>query len=286
MAIQMTNYADHAHLLHDRISAFRKGHSTTTALMGVRDDIRYAMKRKEVTLMALADFSKAFDTIYPSIIAIHEKNKATDAPLCFNFEHINQAQVERALLDVNVRKSCGHDMLSPRLVKESASVIAKPITNILNTSIEQGCFPNAWKMGQVTPLFKKDDESNKANYRPVTVLPVLNNIYERLLAAQLGEFYSAILSDFISSYRKFYSCETALLRLTEDWRRMRDRGELVAIVSMDLSKAFDVIQHDLLLAKLKASGVGEGSCLLQRGGHQKRSSTRERYRTNVFQYIY
>ena len=63
MAIQMTNYADHAHLLHDRISAFRKGHSTTTALMGVRDDIRYAMKRKEVTLMALADFSKAFDTI-------------------------------------------------------------------------------------------------------------------------------------------------------------------------------------------------------------------------------
>ena len=63
VAIQMTNYADHAHLLHDRISAFRKGHSTTTALMGVRDDIRYAMKRKEVTLMVLADFSKAFDTI-------------------------------------------------------------------------------------------------------------------------------------------------------------------------------------------------------------------------------
>ena len=106
-------------------------------------------------------------------------------------------------------------------------------------------------MGQVALLFKKDDESNKANYRPVTMLPVLSNIYERLLAAQLGEFYSAILSDFISSYRKFYSCETTLLRLTEDWRRMRDRGELVAIVSMDLSKAFDVIQHDLLLTKLK-----------------------------------
>ena len=56
VAIQMTNHADHAHLLHDCISAFRKGHSTTTALMGIRDDIRYAMKRK-------ADFSKAFDTI-------------------------------------------------------------------------------------------------------------------------------------------------------------------------------------------------------------------------------
>ena len=164
-------------------------------------------------------------------------------------------------------------MLSPRLVKESASVIAKPITNILITSIEQGCYPNTLKMGQVAPLFKKDDESNKANYRPVTVLPVLSNIYERLLAAQLGEFYSAILSDFISSYRKFYSCETALLRLTEDWRRMRDRGELVAIVSMDLSKAFDVIQHHLLLAKLKAYGVGEGRYALLKdylSGRQQR----------------
>ena len=97
------------------------------------------------------------------------------------------------------------------------------------------------KWGRSHLCLKKDDESNKANYRPVTVLPVLNNIYERILAAQLGELYNAIQSDFISSYRKFYSCETALLRLTEDWRCMRDRGELVAIVSMDLSKAFDVI---------------------------------------------
>ena len=63
VAIQVTNDADHTHLLHDRISAFRKGHSTITALLRVRDDIRYAMKRKEVTLMVLSDFSKAFDTI-------------------------------------------------------------------------------------------------------------------------------------------------------------------------------------------------------------------------------
>ena len=102
-------------------------------------------------------------------------------------------------------------MLPPRLVKESAAVIGKPITNILNASIEQGCYPSAWKMGQVTSLFKKD-EFNKANYRPVTVLPVLKNIYERLLATQLGKFYSTILSVFFSFYRKFYSFETALLR--------------------------------------------------------------------------
>ena len=109
-----------------------------------------------VPLMKETDYGQHFEN-HPSIKAIHEKNKATDldAPLCFNFDYINQAQVERALLDVNIRKLYSHDMLPPRLVKESASVIAKPITNILNTSIEPGCYPDAWKMGQVTPLFKK-----------------------------------------------------------------------------------------------------------------------------------
>ena len=77
-----------------------------------------------VPMMKETDCGQHFEN-HPSIIAIYENIKATEAPLCFNFELINQAQVERALLDVNIRKSCGHDMLSPRLVKESASVIAK-----------------------------------------------------------------------------------------------------------------------------------------------------------------
>lgn len=80
-----------------------------------------------VLLMKETDYGQHFEN-HQSIIAIREKIKATEGPPCFNFELINQVQVERALLDVNIRKSCGRDMLSPRLVKESASVIAKPIS--------------------------------------------------------------------------------------------------------------------------------------------------------------
>ena len=78
------------------------------------------------------------------------------------------------------------------------------------------------------------------------------------------EFYNALLSDFISAYRKFYNCETSLLRLTGDRRMMRDRGELVAVVSTDLSKACDVIQYPLLLSKLRAYGMDGKSCALIR----------------------
>ena len=122
---------------------------------------------------------------HPSILAIHERNTKG----YFKFQHTNQALVEKLLRDINVRKSCGHDMMSPRLLKESAAVIAGPIANIINSSVDLCKYPSSWKMGQVTPLFKKDDELNKANYRPVTVLPALNNVYERILAAQLNDFY-------------------------------------------------------------------------------------------------
>ena len=109
-------------------------------------------------------------------------------------------------------------------------------------------------MGQVTPLFKKDDELYKANYRSLIVLPVLNNVFERLIASQMEEFYNEILSDYTSAYKKQFGCETALLKLVEDWKFSRDNKELVAVVSID------AISHDLLLAKLKAYGMTEECC--------------------------
>ena len=116
-------------------------------------------------------------------------------------------------------------------------------------------------MGQVTPLFKKNDELSKENYRHVTVLTALN-VFEKLLATRLDQLYSEILSDYISAYRRHYSCETSLMSLTEDWRRSLDNKQIVAVISMDLSKAFDTIPHGLSLAKLKTYGVNSRSCML------------------------
>ena len=206
-------------------------------------------------------YGKELDA-HPSIQAIFNNNEQLAVRNKFAFQYTYKTQVEALLLKINSRKSCGHDGIPPRLVKESANAIAGPIAAIMNHSIRTGQYPSRWKLGQVTPLFKKDDELNKSNYRLVTVLPALNNVFERLLSAQMGDFYQNILSEYVSAYRRHHSCETSLLRLTEDWRRSLDNKEIVAVISMDLSKAFDTVPHALLLAKLKAYGLHESSCAL------------------------
>ena len=133
------------------------------------------------------DFGDDFCT-HPSINAIHNNNGKKREEDYFNFNLTNKKQIEQLLLNINTRKSCGHDLISPRLLKDSASAISEAVAKIINASISQCKYPCRWKMGQVTPLFKKDDELVKENYRPVTVLPCLNNIFERLLSSQLNDF--------------------------------------------------------------------------------------------------
>ena len=97
-------------------------------------------------------------------------------------------QVETLLKEVNVSKSKGPDMILPRLIE--AAAIGEPIGNIFNTSDAHVGYPSVRKMGQVTPLFKKNDEIMKENYRPVTVIPVLTiYMHERLIVAHIGGFY-------------------------------------------------------------------------------------------------
>ena len=100
------------------------------------------------------------------------------------------------------------------------------------------------------------------NYRPITVLSILSNIFERVLANQLSIFFQDKFSDFLSAYRKNYSCQSTLLRIVEDIKLALDNKESSAIISLDLSKAFDSLPHALLLDKLKAYKLSSSSIAL------------------------
>ena len=97
------------------------------------------------------------------------------------------------------------------------------------------------------------------NYRPISVLPSVSNIFERILKGQMEGFLKPILSSLLSGFREGYSTQHSLVRVIEAWRRSLDSSGIVGTILMDLSKAYDCIPHDLLIAKLEAYGFNEKS---------------------------
>jgi retron-type reverse transcriptase len=117
------------------------------------------------------------------------------------------------------------------------------------------------KLAEVVPSFKKDDNLQVKNYRPISILPVLSKIIERLMLNQMTPFLDNILHPRIAAYRVGYSCQTVLLRLVEDWKQAAEKKHQVGAV-MDLSKAFDCLSHQLIIAKFHAYGANVRSCAL------------------------
>ena len=125
---------------------------------------------------------------------------------------------------------------------------------ILYTSLERGCFPNQLKLAEVTPIFKKEDELNKENHRPVSVLSHASKMFKRTVFNQFNLFFASTFPPLLAGFRKNHSTQNALLNMTKKWKHTLDKGKKVGTTFMDLSKAFDTLNHNLLLAKINAYG--------------------------------
>ena len=112
--------------------------------------------------------------------------------------------------------------------------------------------------------------STTIDYRPISLLPAINNIFEKLLASQLQAHFEGIIADHLSAYHTNYSCQMALLRMVEEWKDSLSNNRLVATISMHLSKAFDSLPHSLLLTELKAYGLNHHTCHLLKDNLQDR----------------
>ena len=151
-------------------------------------------------------------------------------------------------------KSCDLDPSLTQIVKDSADILAGSITMIINLSLAEGKFPDTFKIAHVTPLLKKPslDRNELSNFRPVSGLNFVFKLIEKIVASQI-KFYmqnSGILNNLQLVYKCGNSTETALLYIQNDILSTQDRGELTAVSLLDLSAAFDTINHDLLLSRL------------------------------------
>ena len=122
-------------------------------------------------------------------------------------------------------------------------------------------FPESLKLADVTPVYKKGDPTLVSNYRPISALPILSKVFERSMHHQVSKYIHKHLSPFLCGYRKGFNTQTALLSALEKWKSTLDKNGFAGVL-MDLSKAFDTINHELLIAKLNAYGFSDQSLKL------------------------
>lgn len=157
----------------------------------------------------------------------------------FGFKLTNHYVVRAVLENTQPNKAQGYDYIPLRAVKESSQAIAQPLSDLINTVTTKAEVPDPWKHGQITRHHKKESALDKTRFRPVTVLPAFAKIFERIVHMQMTEHFEPIFHNFMSAYRKYHGCPTALLTLTEHWKKELDKHKVIGAVAMDLSKAFD-----------------------------------------------
>ena len=128
--------------------------------------------------------------------------------------------------------------------------------------IKNGQFPDELKEGDVSSLFKKNDPTSKVTYRPIIMLPATSKIFERLMNNQIKQFSEHFLSPLLCGFRPGYSTQHALLRFVETFKESLDKKCFAGAVLMDFSKAFDSLNHELLIAKLDSYGFSNSALKL------------------------
>ena len=179
----------------------------------------------------------------------------------FSFPKITRPEITKIIKELDTSKSIGKDQIPASFIKIAFDILDEPLTKIFNRSISENKFCEEAKTAIIPPIFKKDDRTLKENYRPVSILTTFGKIFEKQLKNMVEPFVELILSVLISAYRKFYSSNHVLMKIIEDWRKHLDDGNFVGTILMDLSKAFDFVPHDLLIAKLHAYGFDMNSLI-------------------------
>ena len=181
----------------------------------------------------------------------------------FEFKNETNESIVKIINSLKTETATGYDEISARIIKDSANTIAPILCEIINLGYKTHQFPNCMKKATISALHKKKDVNDFSNYRPISILPTLSKILEKSATIQLVTHLETnnILNKNQHAYRRRHGTVTCLAELVDTLYHLYDEKKYAAIISLDLSKAFDSISHQLLLNKLSKQGLSEAAIL-------------------------
>lgn len=168
---------------------------------------------------------------------------------------ITKDQVYGCLSKLKLKKSIGPDMVSPIILRNCASTLASPLCWLFNKSLSDGTFPSIWKESYISTLFKSGSRKNAANYRGVAILPTIAKVFESIVCCILTKELREHISEFQHGFISGRSTSSNLMIFANYARNVMESGFQVDCIYTDFSKAFDRVQHDVLIAKLSKLGI-------------------------------
>ena len=177
----------------------------------------------------------------------------------FSFRPVTQDEIEQIILSMPTRKAPGIDKISIRVIKDCLSIILPSLMSLVNKSFLDDVFPIVWKKAEVTPILKDGDHEEANNNRPISLLPALSKICEKAASNQFASYllFNERLTTKQSGNRKWHSTETTLIHTTDIILSGIDKKKTTAVALLDMGKAFDSVNHDILLNKLLDVGVSD-----------------------------
>ena len=256
-----TNNFDNKIILVEKVEVISKNEEIATHFNNYFNDITEGLNIKKWCISDYLCDNPLVNAIpkyenHPSIIKIKSSVQTTQL---FDFNFVSSDDISKIINSMDsTKKTSG--AISIKIVKLTNKKTCKDLANCMNECIKQNKFPNKLKIADITPIFRKEDPLDKTNYRPISILPNASKSFERILFNQLRRFSNKCLSPLLCGFRKGCSTQYALINLLQKWQKCLDASDgIVGTLLMDLSKAYDCVNHDLIIAKPEAYGVGENS---------------------------
>ena len=177
-------------------------------------------------------------------------NEPTNAQ--FKFNYVSEKEILKIIDSLKNKSRYGTDEISNKLLKSIKNEICKPLTLIINQSLTTGIFPNAFKTSKVKPIYKKGDIADLNNYRPISLLPTISKVFERVIHTQIVSYLSTnnYYVNNNTGFRAKHSPELASIKLVDFLTQNMDSNKIPTAVYLDFSKAFDTLSFEILLNKL------------------------------------